>query len=370
MMYGLASLAGVTRNMTALHAHHHAPRFSRRAVQASFAASHAVADNAPGVSGQGDLKFKVLYTSDHLPPEAQKVLVNAHGGFAVDRRPGKEETYFALPGAGILQVSADLKTVNLLNTPDEMRKVNLHDTNIWYDKVGTPYLVFPANNEGKIFTTSLDGKLVHKLDAPTAADNFEQQEVHDYFLGGGNFAPTAVEYLEGLYYITTGYCNLDYVLTARVTPQQCFEAVWNDLAFGGKGDGIGQFGTGHGITRPPGMVRLDVADRPHSRFERFTRYGHYLSSLPMPSGSLPCDINYLDPQYSVVPALDGPDKTKGAPIYILENEKLVSTIMIKEDLGLPNFKHIHNAAIRRIGDKFYIMALAWNPGDFAILEQV
>ena len=39
----------------------------------------------------------------------------------------------------------------------------------------------------------------------------------------------------------------------------------------------------------------------------------------------------------MVPALEGPDKTKGAPIYILENEKLVSTIMIKEDLGLPNF---------------------------------
>jgi len=117
------------------------------------------------------------------------------------------------------------------------------------------------------------------------------------------------------------------------------------------------------------MVRLDVADRPHSRFERFTRYGHYLSSLPTPSGSLPCDINYLDQQYSVVPALDGPDKSKGAPIYILENEKLVSTIMIKEDLGLPNFVHIHNAAIRKIGSKFYIFALAWNPGDFAILEQ-
>src|SRR5437899_4452580 len=45
--------------------------------------------------------------------EAQKVLVNAHGGFAVDRRPGHDETYFALPGAGILQISADLKIINM-----------------------------------------------------------------------------------------------------------------------------------------------------------------------------------------------------------------------------------------------------------------
>jgi hypothetical protein len=370
MMYGLFGLAGMGSSLSALHAHHQTPRLGWRAMQASLDGSGAASDKAPGVTGQGDLKFKILYASDHLPPEAQKVLVNAHGGFAVDRRPGKEETYFALPGAGILQISADLKTINLLDTPDEMRKLNLHDTNIWYAQDGTPYLVFPANSEGKIFTTTLDGKMVHKLDAPTAADNFEQPEVHDYFLGGGNFSPTAVEYLEGLYYVTTGYCNLDYVLTARVTPAQQFEAAWNDLAWGGKGDAIGQFGTGHGITKPPGLTRLDVADRPHSRFERFSRYGHYLSGLAMPSGSLPCDINYLDHQYSVVPALEGPDKSKGAPIYVLENEQLVSTLMIKEDLGLPKFVHIHNAAIRKIGAKFYVFALAWNPGDFAILEQV
>jgi hypothetical protein len=370
MMYGMVGMAGMTRHMTALHANHHAPRSSRCAEQTAYADPSAIADQAPGVTGQGELKFKVLYTSDHLPPEAQKVLKDAHGGFAVDRRPGKEETYFALPGAGILQISSDLKTISLVETPDEMRKINLHDTNIWYDKDGTAYLVLPANAQGKIYTTTLDGKLVHKLDAPTTAETFEATEVHDYFLGGGNFAPTAVEYLEGLYYVTTGYCNLDYVLTARVTPEGDFQAVWNDLAWGGKGDAIGKFRTGHGITKPPGMVRLDVADRPNSRFERFSRYGHYLSGLAMPSGSLPCDINYLDQQYSVVPALEGPDKSKGAPLYILENDNLVSTLMIKEDLGLPNFTHIHNAAIRKIGRKFYIMALAWNPGDFAILEQI
>jgi hypothetical protein len=316
------------------------------------------------------MRFSVLYTSDHLPPQAQKVLVNAHGGFAVDRRPGKEETYFALPGLGILQISSDLKTTNVLDTPDEMRKVNLHDTTVWYDAEGTPYLTFPANDAGKIFTTTLEGKLVHTLDAPTAAVDFEQPEVHDYFLGGGNFAPTAVEYLDGLYYITTGYSNLDYVLTARINRENPFEIIWNDLAFGGKGDGPGQFGTAHGITLRPGKVRLDIADRPHSRLERFTRYGHYLSSLKMPSGSLPCDINYLSEEYSVVPALDGPDTKKGAPIYILRGETLISTIMPMEDLGLKNFKHIHNAALRKIGDKFYIIAQAWNPGDFAILEQV
>src|ERR687887_357758 len=61
-------------------------------------------------SGQGKMKFRVLYTSDHLPAEAQKVLTSAHGGFAVDLRPGKGETYFSLKGAGIIQISSDLKS--------------------------------------------------------------------------------------------------------------------------------------------------------------------------------------------------------------------------------------------------------------------
>jgi len=98
-------------------------------------------------------------------------------------------------------------------------------------------------------------------------------------------------------------------------------------------------------------------------------YGQYLSTLRMPLGSLPCDIAYLG-KYAIVGALDGPDRSKGAPIYILENDQLVSTIMPKEDLGLANFKHVHNAVLREYGDKLYVIAQAWNPGDFAILEQV
>jgi hypothetical protein len=72
----------------------------------------------------------------------------------------------------------------------------------------------------------------------------------------------------------------------------------------------------------------------------------------------------------VVPALDGPDKSKGAPIYILEEDRVISTVMPKEELGLPNFQHIHNAVLRQAGGKLYIIAQAWNPGDFAVLEQV
>jgi hypothetical protein len=363
---GLAIVAGI--NASVVQAGGHEPRSYKSPATQAPARTSAKRGPVPGISGQGKMRFRLLYTSEHLPEEARNVLVKAHGGFAVDRRAGKGETYFALPGAGILQISADLKTVRVLNTADEMKKVNLHDTTIWYTQDGSPFLIFPANDAGKVFTTTLEGKLVNTLEAPTADDEFEQPDVHSYFLGGGNFAPTDVEQLGGLYYVTTGYSNLDYVLTARILGTDPFKAVWNDLAFGGKGDGPGQFGTAHGITIPPGTKRLDVSDRPHSRIERFTRYGHYLSTLKMPSGSLPCDIDYLD-QYAIVASLDGPDPSKGAPLYILENDSLISTIMPKEDLGLENFKHNHNAVLRKIGNRFYIVAQAWNPGDFAVLEQ-
>jgi hypothetical protein len=340
---------------------------------AAYATQQAAASSSkpaagPGISGQGKMRFKVLHTSDRLPEDAKKVLVSAHGGFAVDHRPGREETYFALPGAGILQISANMQTIKLLETQSDMKKLNLHNTKIWYGENGA-YLTFPSTDGARVFTTTLDGKLLNTLNSPTSADDFSIPAVNDYFAGKGNFVPTDVEYLDGLYYVTTGYSNLDYVLTARILSLNPFKAVWNDLAFGGRGTGPGQFGTGHGIAIPAGTKRIDVADRPNSEIDRFTRYGQYLSTLRMPLGSLPCDIDYLG-KYAVVPALDGPDKSKGAPIYILEEDRLISTIMPKEELGLPNFQHIHNAVLRQFGDKFYIIAQAWNPGDFAILEQV
>lgn len=335
-------------------------------------AGEAASRPVPGASGQGNMRFKVLYTSAHLPPAAQKALVKAHGGFAVDRRPGKGEVYFFLPGAGLLKISSSLDAVTLLPTPAVMLKTNLHDTTIWTNSSGASgeaFLVFPANEAGKIFTTTLSGDLVSVLNAPTYRDQFEQPEIAGYFLGGGNFAPTGVAYLDGLYYVSTGYCQLDFVLTARVSPGDSARIEWNDLAFGGKGDGRSQFRTAHAIAVCPATTQLDVTDRPHSEIKRFSRYGHFLSSLKMPMGSLPCSIDWLD-GYALVPTLAGPDPSQGAPIYLFRDGWLVSSIFPKSDLGLANFAHNHKAVLHRREDKLCIIVQAWNPGDFAILEQV
>ncbi len=321
-----------------------------------------------GMSGQGKYQFRVLYDSSSLPSEAQAVLEKAHGGFAVDRRSGKGETYFALPGAGIIKISADMKSIKMVPTDASMKEHNMHNATIWHEG-GDSFLTFPGNGSNAVYTTTLDGKLVNTINPPSASLDLGHPNVSKYFADEKNkFIPTDTEYLDGMLYIATGYSPLDYVLTAKVSTKP-FKAVWHDLAFGGKGHGIGEFGTGHGISIPPGTKLIDVADRPNSEIDRFTRHGQYIRTLQTPLGSLPCDIDYLG-DYSVVGALRGPDTSKGAPVYLFEKDLLVSTIMIKEDLGLEKFTHIHNATIREMGGKLYIIAQAWNPGDFAILEQV
>lgn len=348
---------------TAQTAHHAA------AEPVAHAGPAAVAQATQGpVSGQGVMRFRVLHTRDLLPPAAQAVLEKAHGGFAVDRRPGKRETYFALPGAGILQISADLKSVRLLETDAALRDTNLHNTTVWQTVYGTPYLSFPANDAGRVYTTTLDGGLVDTLESPTGSTDLGQAVVSEYFGNGGRFTPTDVDELEGWLYVTTGYSDLDWVLTARIGGDGTPRLTWNDLAFGGRGTGPGQLGTGHGVTIVNGG-RVEVADRPHSEIDRYSRMGEYLSTLALPEGSFPCDIDY-EGGYAVVGALHGPDRDKGAPIYVLKGDQVVSTIMPKEELGLEQFQHVHNAVLTRIGDRFYIIAQSWNPGDFAILQQV
>ncbi len=332
-------------------------------------AMHHEAPDTERVSGQGALKFKVLYTRDHFPPEVVAAIDKAHGGFDVDRRDGRGETYFALPGVGIIQISADLKTTRLIETPAALKTANAHYTTVWTTTAGTPYLSFPANDVGKIFTTTLTGELVHTLEAPEPTTDFQHAAVNTYFSGGGPFVPTGVTHIDGMLYVTTGYSDLDYILGAKLTNLDPLEASWYPLAFGGKGEEPGQFGTGHHITVPHGTERLDASDRANAEIERYAPDGTYLETVSLIKGSFPCSIDY-EAGYAVVASLFGPNREKGAPLYILEGDNLVSTVMLKEELGLQTFQHLHGAAIRKIAGKFYIIVQSWNPGDIVILEQV
>lgn len=323
------------------------------------------------VSGQGDFQFKILHTSASLPEKALVGLNAAHGGFAVDRREGKGEIYFALPQVGIIRIANDLNTIEILPTDAEMATKNMHNSKLWVGGNGQTYLTFPGTDSARVWTTTDQGALVNILEAPTADTPFDDATVSTYFKNGGKFVPTDVEFLGNRFYVTTGYSDLDYVLTADVKAADTFSSAWTPFAFGGKdkANAPGKFGTGHGITVAPDGKTITVADRPNSEIESFDAKGKLLGNLALPKGSLPCDIDYQS-GLTIVGCLEGPDKTKGAPIYIVKDDAVISTVTIKDDLGLDKFTHIHNAVMVEKDGKFYIIAQAWNPGDFAILEQV
>src|SRR5579872_1053753 len=158
-----------------------------------LAISYVSANETTAVSGQGKMKFKVLYKSDHLPEEAQKVLKGAHAGFTVDLAKGKGETYFSLKGAGIIQISADLKSTRMIDTPEEMKNTNLHNTTIWHDADAKAHLLFPGNEANKVFVTGLDGKLDAVLSTPAPGVDLGNPVPNDYFKTDGKFVPTDVE---------------------------------------------------------------------------------------------------------------------------------------------------------------------------------
>jgi hypothetical protein len=85
-------------------------------------------------------------------------------------------------------------------------------------------------------------------------------------------------------------------------------------------------------------------------------------------GSLPCDIDYLGATRSWPPST-ARTRAKGRRSIFLRRPAGLHDLP-KDDLGLVNFKHVHNAVLREAGGKLYIIAQAWNPGDFAVLEQV
>lgn len=349
---------------------------STRAEPAQLAAAAATSivpvlestvSQGPAETGQRPYSFWVYEEGATLPDSLEQPLRNAHGGFAVDHRPGRGQTYFALPGAGVLRLSADLRRVDLLETAAPMRDTNLHNTTLWLSPDDDPRLSFPANQAEAVYTTDLNADLLHTL-GPPAEETIVVPAVREYFDNGGAFVPTDVAYLDGRLYVTTGYSPLDYVLVARLSPQPRVSPDWLGLAFGGKGNAPDQFQTGHGITVAPDRQSLVVADRPTSLLKRFSPEGDYLDRIELPEGAYPCDVDYWR-EFTLVPCLHGPDRDKGAPIYLLRNGEIVSTIMIKEDLGLPRFQHIHNAVLRELNGRLYIIAQAWNPGDFVILEQ-
>ena len=88
-----------------------------------------------GVSGSGQDDVCALYTTTHLPPEATKGADRR--ARRLRRRPPAGGGLGFVKGAGIIQISGDLKSTRILPTPDEVKNANLHNAAIWTAADGT-----------------------------------------------------------------------------------------------------------------------------------------------------------------------------------------------------------------------------------------
>ena len=308
-------------------------------------------------SGSGKWAFRVA-SEYRLPAKAQERINSAHGGFAVD--PKTKDLYFGLKGVGVVRLGPQPGDSEIINGFPELANGNLHNVTLFYHQ-GKPILSCPDNETGHVYLLDLEEETLRTLDRP---------EVNQYYQDGGSFNPTDTEFAKSTLYVTDGYSAGNFVLMANP-----FRPAWHDGFFGGKGAKHGRFGTCHGVTHNREAGTIAIADRPHSRIERFNFKHKYLESVTLPEGSWPCDVDFLDGRM-VVGCLFGPEKSTPAPIYIMDRGgKVISTIRPKKDLGFDKAKHIHNATWwvvpSKNGDskKVMIAVTAWNPGDFFILER-
>jgi hypothetical protein len=310
-------------------------------------------------SGQHPFAFEYCADLHNVPHRALPLEAGLHGGFAVDRRAEHGYIYYGIAGCGIVRIQPDLTEQEIIDLPSDLRDVNFHSTKIGqFD--GKTRLFLPADLDAKVIVLTLEGDVDFILPKP---------EFEEYQREENAFKPTDTALVENRLYVADGY-GANYITSADLSTEK-----WTGI-FGGKTESAqehGKFGTAHGMNRIPAGDYLAIADRPHSRLEVSTYRGEIVQSHPLPRGSRPCGIDYLDrgtEWIAVVASLDDPDKGRPAPIYILNADyEVVSTIRPKEDLGIELADHIHNAIWYEYNGQLFLICQSWNPGFYFVLVQ-
>ncbi len=311
------------------------------------------ADSKPtpdATTGSGDLKFRYHAELSELPAEIAKGIKAAHGGFG---KAPNGELYFGLNKTGLIKLSADLKTKTLVSASKLLTEGGLHNC-AYLDRDGG-MLILPDNNKGRLLVVKLDGSEVKALKKPD-------------FLPKGKYAPTDADIAsDGKVYVCDGYGSSKLVFTFDSESME-----YGEVAFGGKtgkGRTEGKFSTNHGVTFDPKDDTLVIADRERQWAQKLTFEGEFVEGYDMDRHN-PCDVDFVEfngERLMVAGCLTGPDK---GVVQILRDGKVVSTLRPMIDLGLNQFRHIHNAAGVTVDGKLYVLCYGWNPGCYAVLEHV
>jgi hypothetical protein len=211
-------------------------------------------------SGSSPFCFSHCEDFRSVPKAALTHESRLHGCFSVDNRPGKGDIYYALAGCGVLKISADLSTQEIIELPGEFIDVNFHSTRLGLIE-GEHRLVLAANLEEKVLVVGLDGSIDYVLARP---------EFDEYADAEAPFKPTDTVIPPGGVtdaglLVADGYGS-NYILGIDTHTHE-----WSSI-FGGKTEDPtvhGRFGTAHGMSVAPSGKHLSIADRLHSRLEHW-----------------------------------------------------------------------------------------------------
>jgi hypothetical protein len=137
------------------------------------------------------------------------------------------------------------------------------------DEGGAEYLFITDYDRHQVFKTTLDGKVIMKLDYPTETGVYEGPE---------QYKPTEVAVApNGDIYVADGYGE-NYII--QYSHEGKYIRHW-----GGKGSGVDQFDCCHGVTldtRDPENPTLLITSRSKNEFKRFSLTGDHLDTIPLP----------------------------------------------------------------------------------------
>ncbi len=314
-----------------------------------------------------------------MPAEARVHENKMHGCFCEDADTGV--VYTGIPGWGLAAISADLKEWHKISA-DKRLEGNIHGLCV-FKQAGETVIACAMNMDEKILIVGLDGVVRQELRRPKG-NEFSFAPANSYYAAvergaqqmgfepGKVFSATDATFLDGMLYVVTGYCEGDFVLTARPGPDGAW--AWGPIAWGGKGDEPGQFKTAHGVFAHQGCIY--VANREAHEVCKFDARGTLLEKLPaIPSGSRICNLSHAaDHGWLVMNALEPVQWTQvSAPIYAYAGASILSTI-VPGDLGIPKLRHVHQAYPHYVTDPntgqrtLYLLVHGWNEGRFAVLK--
>lgn len=348
LFFVLTPLICFTVSVSAHEGHDHDHDHDHTNVTKTVAGDQELDNDA--TTGAGDYRFRYHAVLSELPDSIARGIKRAHGGFA---KAPNGEIYFGLNGTGLIRLSADLKTKTLVSDSKSLRKGGLH--NCTFVEVDDGFLVLPDNRKGRVLMVKTDGTELKTLGRPA-------------FYPNGKYAPTDVAAGgDHNLYVCDGYGASKTVFTIDLKTQD-----YGEQKFGGKAgpnQEPGKFSTNHGIVFDKEDQTLLIADRERQWLQKLTYKGDFIEGFQTDQAN-PCDIDFVEhdgDRLMIVGCLTSPDD---GVVKILKDGKVVSTLKPKKDLGLNQFKHIHNAAGVTVDGKLYVLCYGWNPGCYAVLEHI